>query len=247
MTRVVVTRGAKPGDKLLDGLSDLGYLVHGVAVLNYVEVIGPEIELACTESLDADLWILSSPRAVTRWARVLEQVPKASEVDHPPIVVVGPSTREACIEQGWTPAAVASKSHSEGLVELIRDQFPQGAHIVHPSNAGRRRILEEGLVAAGFRYRPIDLYWGRVEPGVSERIRELAPDVLVVTSAATLEGLVDGWGDTPPACTFVAIGPITAAAFESHALMTHGVAAEPTVSGIHAAICKALEHNPDWN
>lgn len=140
-----------------------------------------------------------------------------------PLYAVGVATARALQAAGREAAGVA-EGEGTALAELIRRTVPAPATIVHPCGRDVREGLEQGLVAAGYRYVPLVSYEavpaaalgpmsaralgeGRIDAGLFFSPRSAARWAELVGAA----GLADGVRPMLAAC----LSPAVAAALRS--------------------------------
>ncbi len=145
---VVVTRAEAPGGPLGTKLAGQGAEVRHWPV---VRISPPADSTPLVRALDNlaeyDWIIFSSPRAVAA---------VTGRVDGPPagvrVAVVGESTAESLMEQGWPVDLLPRESGSEGLVAAFsRADFAHGAEVLFPASSIARATIPDGLTDLGAR------------------------------------------------------------------------------------------------
>jgi uroporphyrinogen-III synthase len=231
--RLFITRPAEAGDPFVARLVGAGVQVEPLVTTEFEDLDGGSAAVAELDRFD--LVLLTSPRAVRRWAALLEGHGRALTGAHPPIAVVGAGTARRVADRGVVPALTAPKAHSEGLAEAVLGRLSEGGRVLHPGNAGRRPVLGESLRAAGVEYRAVDLYRSRPRHAARAELEAALQagrvDAVLVTAGSALDALLDEAGQVPPA-RYVALGPVTAARFAELDLPTPITAADPTADGV---------------
>lgn len=194
--RVIVTRPRHQCDRLIAMLAQRGAYARCLPV---VEIQAPPDVGAAIKALSHlsrfDRVIFTSANAVGGALSLEPDLPRAS--GFPEVAAVGPATRRV-LEQAGIPVAITPETEfsSEGLLRhprLVASAI-RGKRILIVKGSGGRRLLADGLEAAGASVVSVDVYRrSRPEGKISELLVEplTAFDLIVLTSGTAVEHLLE--------------------------------------------------------
>jgi len=169
--------------------------------------------------------------------------------DFPNVCAIGPATAAAVAESGLKTTLVAQKHAAEGVLAALENYHGgltnlSNLRILMPRAKEAREFLPQSLSDAGSRVHVVACYQmvrPEISPEVFSDLRKKRPDLIVFTSAATINTMVDILGSQNfyklfLETTVAVIGPITAKAAESHGKCADIVPKESTVSALLIAI-----------
>jgi hydroxymethylbilane synthase len=217
-------------------------------VMPTIRVESPDDPAALERSL-VDLerggfeWVvLTSREGVRAVEAALARLPDGVRV-----AAIGDATAAAIRAAGVEPAVVAAESRGEGMVAALESHIGQGDRVLLPVSSRARRVVEEGLRALGADVIRVDAYRTEViaeaDPAIVALVEKGAIGAVLLASPSAVEGFVAQLGTLLPAlsgATFVAIGPVTAAAMEDRGLPVHAVAATPGGRDLVEALASCL-------
>ncbi|MEO6829503.1 MAG: uroporphyrinogen-III synthase [Acidobacteriaceae bacterium] len=261
--RILVTRARHQAQALASALEAQGAEVLSIPA---IEIAPPDsyapLDAALRDARKYQWLVLTSVNAVDVLVDRLEKIARAtllSPVDAPDstgfgsgeflrIAAMGPATARALEARGLTVDVVPQKYIAESLVEALRDQvFGQNVLLVRAKVA--RDVVPVELERAGARIDVVDAYQTVVPARSCEVLQQVFdrpaefPHAVTFTSSSTVtnffrlldEAGISAW---PPSMAAASIGPIT-----SRTLLDHGIepvveAAEYTIPGLVAALCR---------
>lgn len=256
--RILITRARRQSETLATALEVQGAEVLAIPA---IEVIPPD----SYDALDAALrnarkyqWlILTSVNAVQVLVERLEKLARktfgpaavgADSTDSVRIAVMGPATARALESHGLTADVVPEKYVAESLVDALRDQvFGQNILLVR-AKVGRDVVPIE-LEKAGAVVDIVDAYQTVVPAASCDALRAILaqplrwPHAVTFTSSSTVTNFfrllqdagIPAW---PPSMAAASIGPITSRTLLDHGIEPVIVAAEYTIPGLVAALCR---------
>jgi len=242
--QVVVTRARTQASGLAARLRDLGARPVEVPTLRIDPPAdsGAGLERAAAELVRGgyDWVVFSSANAVEA---LLVRLRDARSWGDTRIAAIGPGTAAALVGWRLVPDLVPDRSVAEALLEAIPDPPSPGAAVLLPRAAEGRRVLQEGLAAAGWKVDSVEAYRTVNMPlSDADRDRVAAADAVCFASASSVAGLVGAAGRVddlvPP--VVVCIGPTTAAAAAAAGLHVTAVAAHHTIESLVEALVTAL-------
>jgi uroporphyrinogen-III synthase len=256
--RILITRARQQAQALASALEEQGAEVLSIPA---IEILPPD----SYDTLDAALrnarkyqWlILTSVNGVEALMERLEILARTTLAtpqvafqsgDSLRIAAMGPATARALEARGLPVDVVPEKYIAESLVEALRDQvFGQNVLLVRAKVA--RDVVPVELEKAGATVDVVDAYQTVVPTRSREALRQVferpadLPQAVTFTSSSTVtnffrlinEAGISAW---PPSMAAASIGPIT-----SRTLLDHGIepvveAAEYTIPGLVAALCR---------
>jgi len=169
-------------------------------------------------------WALVTSAAVTRFAPQLDQILGNSKV-----VAVGNQTADALEGVGIKVAKVGEAGGIEalGLVGLVVDELCWYVGAEHPSVG-----LKEAMERRGVLHWPV--YRNCVPKDAVERLHSATYDCVTFASGSAVRAFVGSVG--VPRVPVVVLGPSTKQAAESLGVRVAGMAAEPTMQSLAAAV-----------
>lgn len=229
--RVVVTRAEGQAQEFAAALREAGAEVLEFPV---IEIAEPESWAAADRAI-AQMgtydWLIftsaNAPRAFFARAGRVEVTAR--------IVAVGPATRTAVEDHGYTVALVPDEHVGEGVVEVLRDYRLEGARILLPRAAVARDVVPDALRELGAVVEVVDVY-RNVLPR-TPRTFPANPDWITFTSASTVKNLLALVDRSQFATALLAsIGPQTTKALRQHQLEPDVEAHPSTTAGLLAAM-----------
>lgn len=237
--RVVLTRAIHQAEDLARPLRALGAEVISVPVIGIESVPHPEALRHAAAQCDEYDWIIfSSANAVS--AFVAELLPRTARDCRARVAAVGPATRRAAEDRGFTVAITPDKYVAESLVEAFGQDLA-GLRILIPSAAVTRDVVANGLRKRGAQVDLVEAYRNVIPADAQERasavFREPFPDWVTFSSSSAVDNLVSLIGTEPVSRVKIAsIGPITSATIRKHGLRLTAEAGVHTVQGLVDAI-----------
>jgi len=253
--RVAVTRPGGPGDRISEGLRQLGASVLPVPVGRFVPPADGSALLRSAAGLGEFDWVvLTSPNGVAALAGALEELGHAGfpSGSPPRLCAVGPGTGSRCLELlGRSPDLIPARAIGEGIVEAFEAMFAgsgvaAGSALVLRGDAGRN-VVVPGLRRLGFLVTDVEAYRnvpdGEALPRLVSAVSGEEVDLLVLTagSAARRVGTAlaqAGAERLPPA---VCMGPAAAAVAELEGFRVVAVAEPHTAEGVVEACARFWE------
>jgi uroporphyrinogen-III synthase len=243
--RVVVTRAERQADGLAQALQAAGAEVAPLPLL----AVGPPDDLGSLERAASEValydWIVfASANAVEAFLPLAGgSLPARLR-----IAVVGPATAAALRPFRLVPHLTATRSEAEGLVADLRPHLRPACRILVPQAADARKVLAEGLTAAGAEVVAVVAYDKRLPESSSARAAELFAHSpigwVTFTSPRIVRHFVDlfgeAWPRRRPELLAASIGPVTSAALRRLGVEPAAEAAQPGDEGMVQAILAAL-------
>lgn len=239
--RVVVTRAAHQADELAAPLRALGAQVILLPAISIAPPLDPAPLRDAAANCDRYDWILfTSANAID--AFVSEFAGDSAECQAR-IATVGAATREAAEQRGFTVSITPEKYVAESLVAAIGSEELQGRRVLIPSAAVTRDVVPTELRKRGACVDVIEAYRNVVPPGLASKaatvFRDPHPDWITFASSSAIENLIRFTGPEPLRHSKIAsIGPITSQTARKHGLVIASEAAEHSVAGLVAALCR---------
>jgi len=249
--RVVVCRPAEQAGPLVRGLEAAGAEVVSAPVIRIVDPADAGAALrAAMSSLAAGDWlVVTSPNGA---ARASAQLPKGLPAGVQ-AAAIGPGTARRAAEAGLRVDLVPQRSIAEGLLGEVPAPHPQETgrrraspgRVVLASAETARSALPEGLRAAGWEVADIPAYRtvGAIL-NLEQRCKVAQADAVVFTSSSTVTRLVEQVGPESVPAMVASIGPVTTATAARHGLVVTVEAAEHTIDGVIAALCRHAAPTP---
>jgi uroporphyrinogen-III synthase len=256
--RILITRARHQAQALAAALEEQGAEVLAIPA---IEIIPPDsYDALDTALLDARKYrwlILTSVNAVEVLVERLQKLarktlaPPLVALDSPEslrIAAMGPATARALESHGLVVDVVPEKYVAESLVEALHDQvFGQAVLLVRAKVA--RDVVPVELQRAGATVDVVDAYQTVIPATSCEALRQAfgrpthLPHAVTFTSSSTVtnflrlldEAGIPAW---PPSMAAASIGPITSRTLLDHGIEPVVVAAEYTIPGLVAALCR---------
>jgi uroporphyrinogen III methyltransferase/synthase len=243
---VVVTRAEAPDGPLGTKLAGQGAEVRHWPVVQISPPADPKPLVRALENLAQYDWIVfSSPRAVAAVTGRIDGLPEGVRV-----AVVGDSTAESLLEEGWPVDLLPPEFGSEGLVTAFSEaDFAHGADVLFPASSIARATIPDGLTRLGARVDRVVAYETAAAPLDSAVCRTDADsgrlDAVTFASPSAVVGLRSVLGEMSFARILsqvpaVAIGPTTAAALHEVGMAPAGVADPSTLDGLVDAVVAVI-------
>ncbi|MGO8719630.1 MAG: uroporphyrinogen-III synthase [Acidobacteriaceae bacterium] len=248
--KILITRARHQAQSLATALEENGAAVLAIPA---IEIIPPD----SYASLDAAMWnakkyqwlVVTSANGADVLAQRLKALGVGSGVlGDLKIAAIGPATARGLGEMGLHVDEVPKQSIAESLVESLRDQVG-GKNVLLVRAKVARDVLPEELRQAGATVDVVDAYQTVVPASSSEALRLVfaapsqLPDAVTFTSSSTVtnffrllhEANIAAWPATMAAAS---IGPITSQTLRHHGIEPAVEAAEYTIPGLVAALCR---------
>jgi uroporphyrinogen III methyltransferase/synthase len=245
--RVLVTRDKSQSGRIVRALREAG---AEPVVVPMIRLAPPEDWAEVDAALDAiasyDAMLITSANAI----RFLAGRAEARGVSLTPaglqVLCVGPETARATRDAGVAVHRIPEGRYdADGLLDEIAKHLPpRGRRFLFPRAEKARKVLPEGLSAAGGRVDSPTVY--RTLPpeidaaGLRTLLVEEGLDALTFTSPSTVQNFVALLGDESRAaagrCTVAAIGPVTAEALRREGLAPDVLAERASVEDLVAAL-----------
>jgi uroporphyrinogen-III synthase len=250
--RVAVTRPGGPGDRISEGLRDLGASVLPVPVGRFVPPADGPALLRAAAGLDGFDWVvLTSPNGVAALAEALGELGGGGFPASPPprLCAVGPGTGERCEELlGRSPDLVPSASVGEGIVQRFSEMAQEGGlgggRVLLLQGDAARRVVLEGLRGLGFLVTGVVAYRNLPDrealPAFVADVQGGGVDLLVLTagSAARRVGMALREGGVDAFPPVVCMGPAASGVAEEEGFPVVGVAHPHTAEGVVQACAR---------
>jgi hydroxymethylbilane synthase len=163
------------------------------------------------------------------------------------VAAIGEATAAALRDYGVDPAVVAAESHGEGMVAALDGRIEAGQRVLLPVSSRARPVVLDGLTAIGADMTRVDAYDTHIVSEPSSEVLALvesgAVGAMLLASPSAVEGFLVQFGTLLPvlsAASFVAIGPVTAAAMQERGLPVHAMANQPGATGMVDALVAYL-------
>ena len=239
--RAVITRAAHQAEELASPLREHGFDVISLPLIELVPPLNPEpLKLAALDADKYDWVIFTSANAVDAF---YEELRCAANTVRGRIAAVGPATRQAAEQKGFTVNLVPGKYVAESLLEAFGAVDLAGKRLLIPCAAGARDLIPTELRKRGAIVDVVEAYRNVVPqlaleqaPGV---FREPYPEWVLFASSSAIDNLVALVGiETLRHSKLASIGPITSATIERYGLPVSAEAAPHTIEGLVDAITK---------
>ena len=173
------------------------------------------------------------------------------------IGAIGPSTAKILTESGLRVDLIPENFVAEGILRALEEYHGSRRHlggkrILLPRAQEARDILPRSLRIAGAIVKVVPCYrnsLGTIPQEVKQKMKAFPPDLLVFTSASAVNNLLTLLGSEAGrsllrATTAAALGPITAAAMQTHGKKAEILPRENTIPSLLQAI---REHFADFS
>jgi uroporphyrinogen-III synthase len=247
--RIVVTRAREQAEGLVDLLHALGATVIVVPLIATVPTAPPD-EIA---RVAAEIRAAAEPRWVAFTSatavRLVLGAAGADALAGIQVAAVGPATAGALAEAGVAADLIAADADASGLAAALAARGVAGALVWFPSAEGASGTLAASLGAGGSTVVVQPVYRTVMPEAATGRLRAAlrdGVDAITLTSGSTARHLATALGSDPlPAgVLIVCIGAQTAAAARDAGLPVHAIAAEPSATGLAAALTGHLTPQP---
>jgi uroporphyrinogen III methyltransferase / synthase len=244
---------------LSSGLRDLG---AEVLMLNIIALhpIPDNIELdeALNELGRYDWAILTSAYGAQLFARRLQELKisldRSKDIK---ICAIGPATAKILRESGVRVDLIPENFVAEGVLLALEEYYGgskglAGKSILLPRAQEARDVLPQSLRSSGAIVKIIPCYrnaLGNVSREMMEKLKSFPPDLLIFTSASAVNNFLMLIGSEEGqrlllASTTAALGPITAAAMQTHGKKADILPEESTISSLLQAIQAHFRADP---
>ncbi len=246
--RVVVTRSAHQAGGLTTAFEAAGARVE---CLPLIELAPPRdrraLDRTARRAARYDWLVFTSANSVDAFLPLLDG---ATSGAHPKLrsAAVGPATAGALRRRGLEPAVVAARSRAEGLLEILVPRLARGARVLIPQAEDARRLLADGLRAAGASVTIVVTYRKRLPAAASAIAGRLFGDSKIgwVTCTspriarhlATLFG--SDWPRRRSELRAISIGPVTSAELRRLGVEPAAEAEAPSDEAMVAATTQAF-------
>ena len=240
--RIVVTRAREQASELSQKLRGLGAEVIEFPTIEIrpAEDYGPlDAALGRLDSYD---WLIFTSANGVRYFGDRLRNPQFRAT----ICAIGPATRRAVEERGWTVSLMPEKYVAESLVEAFTGEDLTGKRILLPRAAVARDVVPAELARRGAQVDVVEAYRTVIPeeaPTLAAKIFSAArkPDWVTFTSSSTVGNFVRAAGVEALAGVRVAsIGPVTTAAARRHGIQVAVEAETFTLDGLVEAILRAV-------
>ncbi len=239
--RIVVTRATHQAGELAMPLRDLGAEVLLVPAIGIAGPSDPAPLREAAAQCDQYDWIIfTSVNAVTAFTAELPEPRPACSAR---VAVIGPATRDAAEQSGFSVSVVPLSYLAESLVEALGTADLSGKRILIPSAAVTREVVPGALRERGAIVDVVEAYRNIVPSGAAERVAEVfvepLPDWVTFASSSAVENtikLVDA--GTLRRIKIATIGPITSESVRKHGLEVAAEAREHSAAGLVEALCE---------
>ncbi|MCL6605969.1 MAG: uroporphyrinogen-III C-methyltransferase [Paenibacillus sp.] len=253
--RIVVTRARSQASELVDRIDDLGGEPYEFPVIETVMPRGEEQQaeiaaaLAGLENYD---WVFfTSPNGVEFFFRHLTEL----SVDirglyHARIAAVGPATASALAQRGLVAEELPARFQAEGLIEALGPELLPGQKVLLPRGDLARDWLPDKLKELGLQVTEADTYetvvTGEDDDELLKLLEEGRIHAVTFTSSSTVHNFLQilkrmGIEDPLPLLANVkiaCIGPVTEKTAIEAGLTPGLLAAEATIEGLVAELCR---------
>lgn len=255
--RVLVTRMAHQTTELADALRDRG---AEPILLPTIRLAAPEdvrpLQKAIHDLKNYSWIIFTSANGVERFfAELKNQHFDARQLSHARICAIGPATGDALHRQGLVPDVVPKEYVGEAVVTALAQAHGASLHgvrILLPRAARARDVIPTELQKLGATVDVVPSYQTLpADESIQTQIRtafaENAIDVVLLTSASTVENLVDLMGSKVSQlqnAVLACIGPIATARACELGLHVHVTASVYTTQGLLDSLESFLAAKP---
>ncbi|MFT4048594.1 MAG: uroporphyrinogen-III C-methyltransferase [Solirubrobacterales bacterium] len=239
---VAVTRARAQASKFAGRLRALGADVIEAPAISTRTRVDEAVEASIAEVGTFGLIAFTSAAGVESFFAALARAGKdARSLAGIEFGVVGGATADALAAHGIAADYVPARQTAEGLLEVLSEDLLTGKRVLLPLAAGARRVLPEGLAAAGAEVHETCFYDTVIEElSEAQRIAVAAAEFITFASGSAVHALLDAIGGAEPlaGCALVSIGPTTSAALREHELKPTIEAEQHDVDGLLSALLK---------
>ena len=244
---MLVTRPLAQAADLSDRLRDLGAEVIELPTIRILDAPDPAPLRKAAASLGAYDWlVLTSVNGVRKLQEAMEAAGStAAEAPALRTAAIGPATGGRVRAAGFAAPLVPDRYRAEALLAAILTEVGgslSGRRVLLPRASGARRVLPEGLRAAGAEVHEVTAYVTAADeeraPWLRRRLEE-GVDWITFTASSTVRSFRALAGAELGRARVAAIGPITAATAREMGLPVHVVAPVHTIAGLVEALAEA--------
>lgn len=231
--------------ELISMLTQSGFSVRPIAVLEYVSVAAVDVRGEVTEfdSGKYDWMVFSSPIAVSVFRDLVQECTGKSELPKSlKIAVQGPGTAEALNEFFGRSAEMSPRKFvAESLSEELKQVCTPASRVLHPGAREGRDVVERELREAGIQIKKLVTYTTRHRKLTEEdeawiKGQEMSELVFVFMSPSAVAATVAAFAhfETSPLkkAAMISVGPITSREILKHGLRLTAEAREHSAKGI---------------
>jgi len=253
--RIVVTRARSQASELIDRIDELGGEAYEFPV---IETIMPEAEekkaeiAAALSVLDSYDWVFfTSANGVEFFFRHLTKLGiDVRRLFHARIAAVGPATAAALAAHGLIAGELPARFQAEGLIEALGPELLPGQKVLLPRGDLARDWLPDKLAELGLQVTEADTYetvvTGEDDDELLKLLQEGRIHAVTFTSSSTVRNFLHilkrmGHEDPLPLLekvTIACIGPVTEQTAAEAGLTPGLLAAEATIDGLVAELCR---------
>ncbi len=240
--RVVVTRAKHQAGRFAALLRGEGAEVIEMPVIEIKQLPVDHDALDAYARGEIDLVCFTSPNAIERFFRVLEEQLGLDARSLPEVAAIGPSTARGLKEHGVKADVVPDRAVAESLLEKLLEDGQSGRRILIPRALEAREILPDGLREAGAEVTILPLYRTvPVTPDEATLKQALEADAITYTSASTVTNLLAAVPGGLPGAANVSIGPVTSEAMREAGIEVTAEAKQSDLDGLAQAVVEALD------
>ena len=246
--RIVVTRAAAQASVLSARLREQGAHVLEMPATR-VEPLDPAPMREAIGQLSTYRMLAFTSQNAVRlfWGQLLVAGRDARALAGIGVCAVGPATAAALLDCGIAVDVVPDRFVAEGVLEaLAGGAGVAGSRVLYLCAEGARDVLPAGLREMGATVDVVPIYRsipdGAGAPALRSALERGAVDLVTVTSASGVHGLVDAVGaEAAMRAPVASIGPVTSSAARDAGLEVAIEAESSTIDGLVAAIVAAAE------
>lgn len=240
--KVAVTRARAQASKFAEQLRALGAEVVQAPAISTRERSDEAVAAAVAEVETFGLIAFTSAAGVESFFNALARDGKdARALAGIEFGVVGGATKDALASHGILADYIPARQTAEGLLDVLSEDLLGGKRVLLPLASEARRVLPDGLRAAGAEVHETAFYDTVIEE-LSEAQRVAVADAEFVTfaSGSAVHSLLTAIGGPDPlqGCALVSIGPTTSEALREHDLEPTIEADQHDIDGLLAALLK---------
>jgi uroporphyrinogen III methyltransferase/synthase len=239
---VAVTRARAQASKFAARLTALGASVVQAPAISTRFREDSAVEAAIAEVETFGLIAFTSAAGVESFFAALGRAGKdARNLGASEFGVVGGATRDALAAHGIQADYVPGRQTAEGLLEVLSEDLLAGKRVLLPLASDARRVLPEGLAAAGAEVHETAFYDTVIEElSEAQRVAVAGAEFITFASGSAVHSLINAIGGSEPlaGCALVSIGPTTSAALREHGLEPTVEAEQHDIDGLLDALLK---------
>lgn len=239
---VAVTRARAQASKFAGKLRELGAHVIQAPAISTRERSDEAVEASIAEVETFELIAFTSAAGVESFFNALARAGKdARALTGIEFGVVGGATRDALAAHGIVADYVPARQTAEGLLDVLSEDLLGGKRVLLPLASEARRVLPEGLAAAGAEVHETAFYDTVIEElSEAQRAAVAGAEFITFASGSAVHSLLTAIGGPEPlaGCALVSIGPTTSEALRQHELEPTVEAEQHDIDGLLAALLK---------